>query len=117
MKMKKSDIVSFWMGLIGAAFLSYVLYRYLQPRSVVTPKPVILGQPKAVIPHEEKVTEIKKDPLTEIRGIGPVTARSLNEAGYFSFKQLASADPEELAEFTGARWDPQEWIKQARELS
>ena len=50
------------------------------------------------------------DDLTTIKGIGPVTAEKLQEAGITSFDELASADAEELggaigsSEATVARW-------------
>jgi large subunit ribosomal protein L21 len=51
--------------------------------------------------------------LTEIKGIGPVFAKRLAEAGITTFAALAEASPEHLREVTKATADPDEWIAQA----
>lgn len=62
------------------------------------------------------------DNLEDIKGIGPVYEKRLNEGGIFTFADLAQATPEQVAEimekddqsFLG---DPADWIQQARELA
>lgn len=61
------------------------------------------------------------DDLTAIRGIGPVYARRLQEAGIRTFAALAQQRPERVAELVGRKnWqaaDPAEWIAAARALA
>lgn len=115
--MDKSEIRVFWIGLIGTAILSFVLYRILRSRQEIAPKPLLItrmGDSEPVIIPERRR---EKDPLTSIHGIGPVTEQKLNEAGIMSFSQLAEASPTELEPFTGSRWDPEDWKMEALELS
>lgn len=65
---------------------------------------------------EEVARESEADDLTTINGIGPTFARRLNEAGVFTFAQLASLSPGEVVAHTHvAEWqgDPVDWIDQA----
>jgi len=43
-----------------------------------------------------------RDNLQAIRGIGPVIAKRLNDAGIYTFEELAQVAPEELEEILGA---------------
>lgn len=58
------------------------------------------------------------DPLEEIKGIGPVYARRLNDAGVYTFDQLAQMERERILEIARPREfqeiDPQAWIDEAR---
>jgi predicted flap endonuclease-1-like 5' DNA nuclease len=127
--MKKSDLSAFWFGLITTAVLSFLLYKYLRPRREVAPRPLLVTRiespeaKQAVAPEVRRdsrkvkqvvAPEVRKDSLVSIRGIGPATEKKLNEAGIESFAQLADMTPKELEPFTGSRWDPEEWIIQAR---
>ncbi len=64
-----------------------------------------------------------QDRLTDIKGIGPVYAGKLYEAGIQTFKQLAAMSPEEiLALLNVSNWrtrsvDVQHWIEQAKHLA
>ncbi len=64
-----------------------------------------------------------QDRLTDIKGIGPVYAGKLYEAGIQTFKQLAAMSPEEILTLLNMpRWrtrsvDVQEWIEQAKHLA
>ena len=63
-----------------------------------------------------------KDNLQAIKGIGPVIARRLNDAGVYTFEELAQLTPDELEEILGAlikRFFPGEdnMIAQAKEFS
>ncbi len=68
-----------------------------------------------------KVVVKEKDRLEKIHGIGPVFAQRLNEAGVFSFKDLASLHPKRVTDIISPEeWqaiDPSGWIAQAVELS
>lgn len=115
--MKKSELWAFWFGLIGTAVFSFLLYKYLRPRREVAPRPLLVTRMDS--PKEKQVIapDIRKDSLARIRGIGPATEKKLNEVGIESFTQVANMKPADLEPFTGARWDPEEWIQQARDLS
>lgn len=43
-----------------------------------------------------------KDNLQAIRGIGPVISKRLNDAGIYTFEELAQLTPEELEEILGS---------------
>lgn len=59
-----------------------------------------------------------RDRLEAIKGIGPVFARRLNEAGIYTYAELAESSPDKLREIVAAKsWqavEPEEWIKEAR---
>jgi len=63
-----------------------------------------------------------KDNLQAIRGIGPVISKRLNEAGIYTFEEMAQLTPEELEEILGSlirKFFPGEdkMIAQAKELA
>jgi len=63
-----------------------------------------------------------KDNLQAIRGIGPVIAKRLNDAGIYTFEELAQLTPDELEEILGAlikKFFPGEekMLAQAKELA
>jgi len=116
--MKK--ITYFWIGFLISAAVSAWLYLLWRQKRVITPEPLVLSRkaPYQFSPEKAEEKEESSDDLTIINGIGPATARRLNEAGIVSFRQLALASPEKLAEISGAtRWDPADWIEQAGKLS
>ena len=83
----------------------------MQERRAGTP----VAAPSPPSPREE----VASDDLTAIRGIGSGTQRHLNEAGIFTYAQLAESTPEELRQVLGE--GPQatkagEWIEQAQGL-
>jgi predicted flap endonuclease-1-like 5' DNA nuclease len=61
----------------------------------------------------------RKDRLEEINGIGPVFARRFNEAGIYTFAELAELTPERVHEIVHTEeWqkiDPDAWIAEAKE--
>lgn len=60
----------------------------------------------------------EKDRLDRIKGIGPVTVRRFNEAGVFTFSQLAALSVEQISEIVDpGRWDPGDWINEAGQLA
>jgi len=80
---------------------------------VVAPPPVEEAPP----PPAEEVTP---DDLTTIRGIGASMQQRLNEAGVYTYAQLATSTPEELRRGLGTAGRlarAEEWIEQARELA
>ena len=60
---------------------------------------------------------IRKDALEDIDGIGPVYAKRLNEAGIYSFAQLAELTAQRVREIINPEeWqkiEPEKWIVQA----
>ena len=68
----------------------------------------------------EPAKKERKDRLERIRGIGAVFARRLNEAGVFTFEQLAELSPDRIREILHVEeWQkiqPEKWIEEAREL-
>jgi predicted flap endonuclease-1-like 5' DNA nuclease len=67
-------------------------------------------------------TEIEKDDLQQIVGIGKVFERALNDLGIYNFRQIAAFGPAEIARVNGAlkeirgRMEQDDWIGQAKEL-
>lgn len=59
------------------------------------------------------------DDLTEIKGIGPVFAERLHQAGITTFADVAKASADQLREVTHATSvaNPDEWIAQAKTRS
>jgi predicted flap endonuclease-1-like 5' DNA nuclease len=52
-------------------------------------------------PSEMTPPAVHPDDLIVIKGIGPVISRKLNEAGIFTFRELAAITPERLREIVG----------------
>jgi predicted flap endonuclease-1-like 5' DNA nuclease len=136
--MKNKHIANFWFGFLVSAFAAAWLYWLWRRNREVMPGPVILGKrsatlkavqgeaetvkPPAVtsIKIKEKTTTraVKKDKLEVIGGIGPASARRFNDAGVFTYAQLAALSPEQIQQITStSRWDPADWINEARRLS
>jgi predicted flap endonuclease-1-like 5' DNA nuclease len=68
-----------------------------------------------------KVFITDRDALDEIHGIGPVFATRLNEAGIYTFDELANLSPSEVREIIDAEeWqelEPEAWIREAGRLA
>jgi len=131
--MKQKKIAYFWIGFIVSTAVTTWLYWLWRKSRVVTPIPLIISRSETYQPvvkavyagvamadatvEEAHVIVARPDELEEISGIGPATARRLNDAGVYTYKQLANLSPEQLQEISGTnRWDPNDWIKQANEL-
>ena len=75
---------------------------------------------KAPAPGSAPDAVTAKDPLEDITGIGPVFAKRLNEAGIYTFADLAALTPENIHEIIGPEdWqkiDPGVWIAEARQF-
>jgi large subunit ribosomal protein L21 len=77
---------------------------------------------EAKTPVAEPVTRaatLAADDLTEIKGIGPVFAERLHQAGITTFADVAKASADHLREVTHATSvaNPDEWIAQAKTRS
>lgn len=78
-------------------------------------------EPPAAPAKIMKVVLRERDEFERIKGIGPVFARRLNEAGIFTFEQLADTPAGRIRQMVAAEdWqdvDVQEWIDEARQLA
>ena len=120
------------MGLLLGLALGWVLLRYRKP--TVTGKTNIQGgsadrEIEIPVSGEDEPPEdqdavrpgsASPDRLEAIKGIGPVFAKRLNTAGVFTYRDLASREPEQLIEIVKARpgqiGEIKEWIEQAKML-
>lgn len=63
----------------------------------------------------------KPDSLEQIRGIGTSFAKRLNDAGVYTYAQLAELTPDRVREIVAAKkWhkiDPESWIAEAKQRS
>lgn len=121
--MKNSQIKVFWIGFVFTAALTAWIYWLWRQKREVAPAPIVVTSrmPKSASIGQGRASGRRSpisEPLEEIRGIGPVFANRLNEAGIYSFAQLAAASPDEIQRITGVtRWDPADWIAEARKLA
>jgi predicted flap endonuclease-1-like 5' DNA nuclease len=123
--MKNKNITAFWIGFLSTIGLVAWVYWMWRQKRVVAPEPLVVAgrhRSRAVrvppAPAVERSSSPISDALEEIRGIGPVFANRLNEAGIFTYSQLASSSPDELARITEVkRWDPEDWIAEAAALA
>lgn len=118
--MKRKQFISFWIGFFLTAAIVAWLYWLWQQRREVTPRPLIVSSPsrRSAVPPPAKAATPEPDDLTAIKGIGPVFAERLNNAGIFTYTQLAAQAPEKLQAITQVtRWDPADWIAEAKKLA
>jgi predicted flap endonuclease-1-like 5' DNA nuclease len=116
--MKRREFAGFWVGFVITAAVVAYLYWLWQQRREVTPRPLVVSsrQPDALPASQEPPSD--RDDLTAIKGIGPVFAKRLNKAGIFTFAQLAAQSPEKIESVTQVtRWDPEDWIAEAKKLA
>lgn len=60
----------------------------------------------------------QEDDLTAIQGIGQVTQSDLRSAGVYTYRDLAEADPAELAgQVAGSQATVSKWIREAQALA
>ncbi|MEM9668904.1 MAG: helix-hairpin-helix domain-containing protein [Pseudomonadota bacterium] len=87
------------------------------------PAPVADEAPAAEVEAApELATDTAGDDLKQLKGVGPVLAEKLNDAGIMSFAQIAALSPEEIAdveEKVGAsgKFEKEGWLEQAKELA
>ena len=122
--MKNSHVKTFWIGFVVTTALTAWIYWIWRQKRVVTPEPLVvtLSRPPRPVRIGDSTDSgepaLSSEPLEDIKGIGPVFANRLNDAGIYTFAALASASPEEVQEITGVtRWDPADWIAEAKELA
>jgi len=83
-----------------------------------TPQPAVSKE----IAIDPSPAPAKPDDIEEIKGIGPVFAQRLNEAGIYTFADLLKLTPEQITDIVtkGERTyaiDAEDWLKQARTLA
>jgi predicted flap endonuclease-1-like 5' DNA nuclease len=118
--MKSKHIQYFWIGFSLAAIAAALIYWLLRSKREILSGPIIVRKESAkpIADGPDTNTEAKSDDLARIQGIGPAYGQQLNDAGIYTFEQLALATPKNIRQFTGvSRWDPEEWITEANELS
>ena len=80
-----------------------------------------LGEAGSEVEENETTDdEVLPDDFTEIDGIGSARQKFLNEAGIYTFAQLAGSTPEELRQALGESSrlaNVETWIEQAKELA
>ena len=85
---------------------------------VAPPPPPPPPAPDETAVAEAVAAEAVEDDLEAIKGVGPVYAARLAEAGITSFAGLAAADAGQLAEHVDVRAEQvADWIDQARGLA
>ena len=71
--------------------------------------------------QQPKVVVKEKDRLEKIKGVGPVFANRFNEAGIYTFAELATVTPEQAHDIIKPQeWqaiDPENWITEAQNLA
>ena len=78
-------------------------------------------EPEIIVKEVVKEVMLKADRLQKLHGIGDVFARRFNEAGVFTFVQLAALAPERAREIINPEeWqaiDPEHWIEEAKQFA
>ena len=117
--MKEKDFENFWLGFFVSVGIALGLYWLYRQKREVSPAPLVLARDKSALRkvETEPAQPASPDDLEVISGIGPATARRLNEAGITTYAQLAAMTPGELDQISGTgRWDPADWIAEAKKL-
>jgi len=89
-----------------------------QPKVAARVEPATKAAPK----KPSRKPPIQRDDLTAIGGIGPVLAKKLNDAGIFSYAQLAALSQEDIEHLEkniikySGRIRRDDWVGQARKL-
>lgn len=94
----------------------------LEPDTEPMPE-AIARQDKNVLADKVIITDQPKDDLTQITGVGPFIARQLNDAGIFTFSQIAQWDKARIDAITRqigyfpGRIEKDDWVGQATRLA
>jgi predicted flap endonuclease-1-like 5' DNA nuclease/ABC-type phosphate transport system substrate-binding protein/DNA repair exonuclease SbcCD ATPase subunit len=82
---------------------------------------VTAASTSGVVQAAELVAEIRRDPLRDIHGIGPIYEQKLFNAGIYTFADLAALTPEQVQDIIRpASWQqifPAVWIEEAARLA
>jgi len=95
--------------------LAILLRAGIPGQSVIDLARQVLDRHQGTLGQLAKATH---DELRAIKGIGPVFAKRLNEAGIVTFADVAAASADQLREVTHATAvaNPEEWIAEARSM-
>ena len=78
-------------------------------------------EPQVIVQEVVKEVMLDRDRLQKIHGIGDVFTRRFNEAGVYTFAQLAALTPERAREIINPEeWqaiEPEQWIAEARQFA
>lgn len=78
-------------------------------------------EPEVIIQEVVKEVMVQRDRLQKIHGIGDVFTRRFNEAGIYTFAQLAAISPDRAREIISPEeWqaiEPEQWIAEARQFA
>lgn len=78
-------------------------------------------EPEVIVQEVIKEVMVKQDRLQKIHGIGDVFTRRFNEAGVYSFSQLAALTPDRAREIINPEeWqniEPDQWIEEAKQFA
>ena len=84
-------------------------------------KDALNREPERIVETIVKEVLVVQDRLQDVKGIGKVFAGKLNNAGIYTFSQLADSNAERLTEIINPEeWqaiEPEEWIEHAKELA
>lgn len=78
-------------------------------------------EPELIVREVVKEVMIERDRLQKIHGIGDVFTRRFNDAGVYTFAQLAALTPERAREIINPEeWqaiEPEQWIAEAQQFA
>ena len=78
-------------------------------------------EPEVIVKEVIKEVKIERDRLQKIHGIGDVFTRRFNDAGVYTFAQLAALTPEHAREIINPEeWqaiEPEQWIAEAKQFA
>lgn len=96
------NIIRFAGVVIGLGTAAWALRGKLLPAPEIHDEPPPrFREPGTTVAEASSDTPAGADDLTTIKGIGPVTAGKLAEAGITSFEALAAADADEVSAAAG----------------
>src|SRR5258706_3954281 len=90
-------VLGLLLGWLAEWIIDWFYWRRARPEPVVD-APVISAAPKK---EPDMTPPAHPDDLTVIKGIGPVIAKRLNQAGLYTYEQLAELTQDEFEEALG----------------
>jgi len=120
--------LTFILGLLVGWLIEWLIdFFYWRKRTVVQNQVAQATPPKAEkstpikAAEPQPATPVVPDDLAVIKGIGPVIAKKLNQAGIMTFEQLGNLTPADLEQILGNEIkrlaNEDSLLKQARELA